>query len=76
MKKNNDLFTTEYELLTEICSYCGDSITGYKNGQFLWPRWIEKDNSIKFPNHGPRIYNYQCMMCWNCSIKQGDDWHR
>jgi len=58
------------------CSYCGKTSDGIKIDNYLWPNWMAKDNCLKCPPRGPRLFNFDLMQCWHCSIEKGNTWHR
>lgn len=58
------------------CSICEYTIIGIEHDGYLWPSWMLKENSIKYPPHGPRLYNFERQECWKCAMKAGEEWHR
>ena len=67
---------TNHPLVSKQCSQCHGTIDGIEHEGFLWPEWMNKADSAKFPPHGPRIYNLSDGWCWTCAAKGGKSWHK
>lgn len=62
--------------VVRVCAKCGMTVNGFMHDGYLWPMWMLKNNSIKCPPHGPRVYSEDRKKCWFCSIQDGESWHR